>query len=355
MKMSSEKAAAAAGLCYVHDDMPGIERRPWGQGFSYVLPGGDRLDTDPPVESPDWKLRDRIEKLAIPPNWSDVWICQNPNGHLQATGRDDKGRKQYRYHADWRKFRNIKKFDRMVPFGETLPALRLQTEADLKRKNLSRRKVAAAAVQLLDRTLIRVGNAQYAKKNKSYGVTTLRDRHVDIDKKEVHFHFVGKSGVEHDIILEDKKLAKVIRQCRDIPGYELFQYYDEDGQKQTIDSGDVNDYLKEITGESFTAKDFRTWAGTAVATTTLEELGEWAKETDAKKNVVTAIKAAAKQLGNRPATCRKYYVHPIVPQNYITGSLLKQLAEAKKRKQPCDYQKWLDQHEQAVLSLLQLT
>ncbi|MEO1637172.1 MAG: DNA topoisomerase IB [Cyanobacteria bacterium J06631_9] len=355
MKMSPEKAAAAAGLRYVHDGMPGIARKPWGQGFSYIMPNGDRLPTNPPKGSSDWKLRDRIEKLAIPPSWSEVWICQDPNGHLQATGRDDKGRKQYRYHPDWRKFRNLKKFDRMVPFGERLPTLRLQTEADLQQKNLSRQKVAAAAVQLLDRTLIRVGNTQYAKKNKSYGVTTLRDRHVDIDNKAVHFHFIGKSGIEHDITLKDKKLAKVIRQCRDIPGYELFQYYDEDGHKQTIDSGDVNDYLKQITGESFTAKDFRTWAGTTVATHTLEQLGEWAKETEAKKNVTAAIKAAAKQLGNRPATCRKYYVHPVVPQNYIIGSLLKQLAEAKKQKQPRDYQTWLDEHEQAVLSLLQLT
>lgn len=354
MKMDAEKAAIAAGLRYVHDEMPGIQRQRWGKGFSYVLPNGERVPSSPKADSPAAKLRDRIDSLAIPPNWESVWICADPNGHLQSTGRDGKGRKQYRYHPAWRKFRNLQKFDQMVPFGESLSALRAQTEADLGLPNLPRQKVIAAVVQLLDRTLIRVGNAQYAEKNDSYGLTTLRDRHVEIKKKEVDFHFVGKSGIEHNIKLEDPKLAKVIRKCRDIPGYELFQYYDEDGNKDTIDSGDVNDYLKQITGKDFTAKDFRTWAGTAVATCTLQNLGEWAAETEAKSNVVAAIKAAAAQLGNRPATCRKYYVHPKVPENYLAGELLKQLAEAKRQKHPTSYQKWLEQHEQMVLSLLQI-
>jgi len=293
MKVSPEKAAVAAGLCYVHDGMPGICRQRWGKGFSYILPNGDRLPSSPKCGSSEAAVRDRIEALVIPPNWEDVWICLNPKGHLQATGRDGKGRKQYRYHPDWRKFRNLQKFDKMVPFGECLPELRWrspskggsQTAADLKVSKLSRRKVTAAAVQLLDRTLIRVGTAQYAQRNKSYGLTTLRDRHVDIDSGQLNFH---------------------------------------------------------------------TWAGTVVATDTLAQLGAWAKESEAKSNVATAIKAAATQLGNRPATCRKYYVHPMVPERYLAGELLRQIAEARKQKQSTDFQHWLAAHEQEVLGLLRL-
>ncbi|MEM6598324.1 MAG: DNA topoisomerase IB [Cyanobacteria bacterium P01_C01_bin.69] len=354
MKINPEKAAVAAGLRYVHDDMPGIRRRRWGKGFSYILPSGDRLSSSPKSGSSEAKIRNRIDSLAIPPNWEDTWICLDPNGHLQSTGRDGKGRKQYRYHPEWRKFRNLQKFDKMVPFGECLPELRSQTASDLKVPRLSRRKVTAAAVQLLDRTLIRVGNAQYAQRNKSYGLTTLRDRHVDFDRDQLNFHFVGKSGIEHDITIEDPRLAKVVRACRDIPGYELFQYYDEAGYRQTLGSGDVNDYLKRVTGEDFTAKDFRTWAGTVVATDMLAQLGDWAKESEAKSNVVVAIKAAAAQLGNRPATCRKYYVHPTVPENYLAGDLLMQIAEAKRQQQSKDLQQWLADHEQGVLGVLKL-
>ncbi|MEL7353147.1 MAG: DNA topoisomerase IB [Cyanobacteria bacterium P01_A01_bin.116] len=342
MKTSPEKAAAAAGLRYVHDGMPGIRRERRGKGFSYVKANGDRISASPE--------RERIEAIVIPPNWEEVWICPNPNGHLLATGRDAKGRKQYRYHPDWRKFRNLQKFDRMVPFGLALQALREQTKADIQPKKLSRNKVVATVVQLLDRTLIRVGNVGYAKRNQSYGLTTLRDRHVDIDEGEVRFHFIGKSGVEHDIALEDPKLANIIRRCRDIPGYDLFQYYDENGDRQTVDSGDVNDYLKRVTGEAFTAKDFRTWAGTTVATDTLKQLGDWKKESEATHNVVKAIKTAATQLGNRPATCRKYYVHPVVPKNYIAGELIEQLKIVQKKMPPSD---WLDPREQAVLTLLE--
>ncbi len=348
---SPEKAAKAAGLRYVQDQMPGIHRQRWGKGFSYLLPGGEGdLAQRLPQNSPQ---RDHIEALAIPPIWEDVWICQDPNGHLQATGRDPKGRKQYRYHPDWQRYRNLQKFDRMVPFGLALPELRRQTQSDLERSQLSRQKVVAAIVQLLDRTLIRVGNTEYAKENKSYGLTTLRDRHVDIQKGQIDFHFKGKSGIEHDIKIEDPKLAKVVRRCRDIPGYDLFQYYDEAGDRQTVDSGDVNEYLQRVMGEDFTAKDFRTWAGTTVATDTLTQLGSWKQETEAKKNIVTAIKAAATQLGNRPATCRKYYVHPIVPENYLAGKLIAQLTEAQKQAiaDPA-YADWLDRQEKAVLTLL---
>lgn len=349
--VSPEKAAKAAGLRYVHDQTPGIRRQRRGKGFSYLLPGDDDdLAQRLPPDSPQ---RDRIEALAIPPIWEDVWICPDPNGHLQATGRDPKGRKQYRYHPDWRKYRNLQKFDRMVPFGLALPELRQQTQADLERPNLPRQKVVAAIVQLLDRTLIRVGNTEYAKENKSYGLTTLRDRHVDIQKGQIDFHFKGKSGIEHEIKIEDPKLAKVVRRCRDIPGYDLFQYYDEAGDRQTVDSGDVNDYLKSVTGEDFTAKDFRTWAGTTIATDKLHQLGEWKKEAEAKHNVVTAIKAAATQLGNRPATCRKFYVHPMVPENYLAGELIQQIIEAQKQAlTDTAYADWLDQREKAVLTLL---
>ncbi len=208
-------------------------------------------------------------------------------------------------------------------------------------------------MQLLDQTLIRVGNVEYAKRNQSYGLTTLRDRHVEFSQQKVNFHFIGKSGIEHDIHLEDPKLANVIRCCKDIPGYELFQYYDEAGNRQTVDSGDVNEYLQSVTGENFTAKDFRTWAGTTVATHTLHQLGDWEQESQAKHNVATAIKAAATQLGNRPATCRKYYVHPVVPENYLAGLLLEQLIEAKKQAQSDPtYADWLDTRESAVLTLL---
>ncbi len=342
MKDSPEKVAKAAGLRYVQDDSAGISRQKQGKDFSYRLPDGSTVSAGE---------RDHIESLALPPSWQDVWICLNPNGHLQATGRDAKGRKQYRYHPNWRKLRNLQKFERMVPFGLALPNLRQQTQADLSLPKLSRQKVVAAIVQLLDRTLIRVGNAEYAKQNKSYGLTTLRDRHVKIKKDHIDFHFVGKSGIEHDIAIEDPKLAKVVRRCRDIPGYELFQYYNEEGNRHSVDSGDVNNYLKSVTGEDFTAKDFRTWAGTTVATDTLHQLGEWEKETDAQKNVVTAIKAAATQLGNRPATCRKYYVHPIVPENYLAGELIKQLSETQKQIL-ADPDTWLENHEKAVLLLL---
>ena len=349
--VNPEKTARAAGLRYVHDQMPGIRRQRWGKGFSYLLPGEDgNSEQRLPRNAPE---RERIDALAIPPIWEDVWICLDPSGHLQATGRDPKGRKQYRYHPDWQKYRNLQKFDRMVPFGLALPELRKQTQADLEIPQLSRRKVIAAIVQLLDRTLIRVGNIAYAKQNKSYGLTTLRDRHVDIHKGQIDFHFKGKSGVEHEIKIEDPKLAKVVRRCQDIPGYDLFQYYDKGGDRQTVESGDVNDYLRRVTGEDFTAKDFRTWAGTTVATDTLHQLGNWEKETEAKKNVVTAIKAAAAQLGNRPATCRKYYVHPTVPENYLAGELIEQLIEAQKQAiADSTYADWLDQREKAVLTFL---
>ncbi|WP_390622455.1 DNA topoisomerase IB [Vasconcelosia minhoensis] len=329
---------------YVSDQQPGIQRQPWGQGFSYIDLDGSRIQPSPE--------RDRIEALAIPPSWQEVWICKDPNGHLQATGRDQKGRKQYRYHPNWRQFRSQLKFNRMIPFGQTLPTLREQTQAHAQQRSLTREKIVATVVQLLDKTLIRVVNPEYAKSNGSFGLTTLRDRHVKIANGRVKFHFRGKSGVEHEVELADPRLAKVVKRCKEIPGYELFQYFDEDGARQTIDSGDVNDYLHAVTGEDFTAKDFRTWAGTVVATEALLQLGNWEKETDAKRNVTQAIKIAASRLGNRPATCRKYYVHPTIPETYLGGELLTLIAKTLDKADLAKIR--LDRHEHSVLSILKL-
>lgn len=313
------KSAQKAGLRYVSDERPGITRKGAGRGFSYIDVNGDRIT--------DTAERKRLEALSIPPNFTDVWICPLPNGHLQATGRDAKGRKQYIYHSDWRKFRSQSKFNRMVLFGAHLPQIRSTTDKHLKRRNLSREKVLATVVQLLETTLIRVGNDQYARQNRSFGLTTMRDRHVEISGSKVKFEFRGKSGINHEIELQDRRLARIVKSCRDIPGYELFQYYDENGDRATIDSGDVNDYLQEITGQEFTAKDFRTWAGTLLALLALDEMGPFEKESQAKKNVAQAVKIVAKQLGNRPATCRKYYVHPAIIDAYTEGWLPSMMQE----------------------------
>ncbi len=313
------QSAQLAGLRYVCDEMPGIRRKRAGRGFSYWSPEGDRIE--------DPKTLERIKALVIPPALTDVWICPLPNGHLQVTGRDDKGRKQYLYHPDWREVRSRTKFNRMIPFGLALPSIHQKTEEHLRLRNLSREKVLATVVRLLETTLIRVGNVEYAQKNKSFGLTTMRDRHVEISGSRVQFHFRGKRGIQHEIELKDRRLAKIVKRCRDIPGYELFQYFDPDGERQTVSSEDVNDYLRSITGEEFTAKDFRTWAGTVTAAIALRELGPFTSQTQAKKNVSQAIKAAAKQLGNRPATCRKYYVHPAITDTYVEERLLPQLGE----------------------------
>lgn len=311
--MDPVQSAKYAGLRYVTDAIPGIRRRACGRGFTYLDPQGERIQ--------DAQERDRIEALGIPPAYTDVWICPLANGHLQATGRDAKGRKQYRYHPRWCQIRNQTKFDRMIHFGEALPLIRQRLEADLHLRGLPKAKVLATVVQLLETTLIRVGNQAYAQENGSFGLTTMRDRHVNIHGAEVEFEFRGKSGKKHQISLRDRRLAKIIKRCRDIPGYELFQYLDEDDQRQVIGSGDVNDYLQEITDESFTAKDFRTWAGTVLALETLRHLEPASSETQAKKNVTQMIKAVAEQLGNTTAVCRKYYVHPAIVEIYLEGKL----------------------------------
>ena len=312
-------SARAAGLRYSSDDRPGITRRKQGDGFTYLDPQGQPIDNERTIK--------RINALRIPPAYTDVWIATDPRGHLQATGRDARGRKQYRYHPRWHEVRDETKFVRMIDFGNALPALRARTRHDLARHGLPREKVLATVVQLLEKTLIRVGNEEYARENKSYGLTTLRNKHVKATDAGVRFAFRGKSGVEHRITLRDRRLARIVRQLRDLPGQELFQYIDDDGTRQSIDSADVNAYLHEITGQDFTAKDFRTWAGTVLCAVTLREFDASTSETEAKKNVVAAVKRVAERLGNTPAVCRKSYIHPAILAGYLDGSMLHTLRE----------------------------
>jgi DNA topoisomerase-1 len=322
------ESAKAAGLRYVSDDMPGIRRRKRGKGFSYHLPNGS------PVQTP--KELERIRKLAIPPAWTDVWICPIPNGHLQATGRDARGRKQYRYHEEWRSVRDETKFGRMILFGEALPKIRQRVEEDLSRRGLPRTRVLAAVVKLLETTLIRVGNREYMKQNNSFGLTTLRDGHVDIEGSKMKFEFRGKSGKDHSVEIQDRRLANVVRQCRDLPGQTLFQYLDETKEQQKVLSEDVNAYLKEISGEDFTAKDFRTWGGTVLMLAALLDVGCAEDEKEAAKVVVQAVKQVAENLGNRPAICRKYYIHPLVIETFVQGELIDALSDAVEESQEQD-------------------
>jgi DNA topoisomerase-1 len=318
-KVDPVDSARQAGLRYVSDTAPGIRRKRRGGKFNYFAPDGSRMT--------DAEELARIRSLAIPPAWTDVWICANGRGHLQATGRDARGRKQYRYHPKWRAVRDETKYERMVAFGEQLPKIREQTGHDLALRGLPRRKVLAAVVRLLETTLIRVGNEEYARDNKSFGLTTMRDRHVEFEGQKVQFHFKGKSGKKHLITLKDRRLAKVVRRCRDIPGQELFQYIDDDGQRETIDSADVNAYLQEITGQQFTAKDFRTWAGTVLASLALQEFESFDSQAQAKKNVLRAIESVAERLGNTPTVCRKCYIHPAVLDSYLEGTMLETLQQ----------------------------
>jgi DNA topoisomerase I len=310
-------AAKAAGLRYVTDTSPGMGRQRAGKGFTYLDVYGR------PMRDP--QALQRIRSLGIPPAWTKVWICPIPQGHLQATGYDAKGRKQYRYHPRWREVRDETKYGRMLAFGEALPLIRKQVEHDLALPGLPRAKVLATALRLLETTLIRVGNEEYVRANRSFGLTTLRDRHVDIAGATLRFHFRGKSGKEHTLQINDRRLARIVKRCQEIPGQELFQYHDDEGQRRTIDSADVNEYLRQITGQDFTSKDFRTWNGTVLAIRALQACGEGESAAHAKKAVVEAIKTVAGQLGNTPAICRKCYVHPAVIEAYLEGSLLQML------------------------------
>lgn len=306
-------AARTAGLRYVSDTQPGIRRQRVGNGFRYLGVDGTRM------RNPE--VLHRIKALAIPPAWTEVWICPQPDGHLQATGRDARGRKQYRYHPDWRAVRDATKYDRMVAFGEALPHLRMRLEHDLARSGLPREKVLATVVRLLETTLIRIGNLEYARANRSFGLTTMRDRHVQVAGDRIRFQFRGKSGKQHSVHLHDRRLARIVKRCQDLPGYELFQYVDAAGEGQTIDSADVNAYLRDLTGQDFTAKDVRTWAGTVMAMCALREFDAFDSETEARKNIVDAMGTVAGRLGNTRAVCRKSYVHPEVLNAYLDRSL----------------------------------
>lgn len=307
-----ELSAVFGGLRYVHDGQPGIRRLRHGRNFRYVTANGRPLT--------DKQQLARIKALAIPPAWTKVWICADPMGHLQATGRDARKRKQYRYHARWRAVRDTVKYAHMVDFGLHLPLIRQQVAADMRSPQLSKRKVVATAVYLLEKTMMRIGNETYARENKSYGLTTLHNRHVAIEGNAIEFRFRGKSRVEHHVRVQDPRLARIIRQIRDLPGQELFQYLDDAGERHPIDSADVNEYLREITGKDYTAKDFRTWAGTLHTTLALRAL-RYETQAEAKRNVVQAIETAASKLGNTPGICRKCYVHPVVIERYLAGEL----------------------------------
>jgi DNA topoisomerase-1 len=310
---AARAVARASGLRYATDTRPGITRRRAGRGFTYRDPDGSTI-RDPAV-------RARIRGLAIPPAWTDVWICPWPNGHIQATGRDARGRKQYRYHAEWRNRRGSDKFERMIEFGRVLPRLRRRCDRDLRRRGLPREKVLAAVVRLLELTLIRVGNDAYARLNRSFGLTTLRDRHATVAGSRVRFRFRSKSGAIHESDLRDRRIAAIVKRCQELPGQELFQYVDEDGGVHDVASDDVNEYLRGATGGDFTAKDVRTWAGTVLAYRALRAQGAVDHPPAARRTLVAAIKAAAERLGNTPAVARSSYVHPGLAEVYLDGGL----------------------------------
>jgi DNA topoisomerase-1 len=337
-------AARAVGLRYVHDDRPGIRREPDGDGFRYLDAQGNPVDDEATLK--------RIKSLAIPPAWTDVWICPQANGHLQATGRDARGRKQYRYHPKWREVRDEVKYERMINFGKALPQIRKEVDRALALPGLPREKVLATIVYLLEATMMRIGNDEYARENKSYGLTTLRNRHVKIDGSEVEFRFRGKSGVVHDVKVNDRRLARIIQRTRDLPGQDLFQYLDDDGETHTVGSADVNDYLRTITGEDYTAKDFRTWSGTVLAAMALQEFEAVDSDAQAKKNIVRAIESVAEKLGNTPSVCRKCYVHPAVLDAYLDGTMLEGLRARAEESLVQDLHD-LQPEEAAVLAMLE--
>jgi DNA topoisomerase-1 len=336
-------AAVSAGLRYVSVDRPGIRRKKVGKGFSYVRPDGTKLSRSDVVR--------RIRSLAIPPAWTDVWICPFANGHIQATGRDAKGRKQYRYHPLFREVRESTKYERIVSFADALPAIRARVCEHMALPGLPREKVLAAVVHLLETTLIRVGNDDYAKQNKSYGLTTLKNRHVAIEGSEVRFRFTGKSGRHWSLKVKDRRIAKIVKACQELPGQELLQYVDEDGKEQDVTSSDVNAYLKEITGQDITAKDFRTWAGTVLAALALEELKSFDTAAQAKRNLRTAIERVAARLGNTPTICRKCYVHPEVLNSYLDRSLVLEI-QSEVESELRDELAGLRPEEAAVLAIL---
>jgi len=333
-------SAEIAGLHYVNDlKTPGIRRVGTNKRFRYVDPKGRTVS--------DRAVLGRIKSLVIPPAWTDVWICTNPLGHLQATGRDARGRKQYRYHPRWRQVRDEVKYGRLLAFAAVLPKIRARIRSDLNLPGLKREKVLGTVVGLLERTLIRVGNEEYARDNNSYGLTTMRDSHAKVNGSTLRFAFRGKSGKEHRVEVNDPRLARIVKECRELPGQELFQSVDDKGQRKAIDSGDVNDYIREICSESFTAKDFRTWAGTVRTACELLKFPPHHTQTAAKKNIVTAIKTVAARLGNTAAVCRKSYIHPSVFDAYLDGEVIKVSKRSSRNRNA------LSAQEEAVVALLE--
>ena len=314
-----QEAAVSAGLVYVSDTEPGITRRRAGKGFSYRDAQGRTVK--------DQETLDRIRSLAIPPAYTDVWICADPDGHIQATGRDARGRKQYRYHPRFREVRDSTKYERMLDFAAALPALRARVDDDMSRRGMPREKVLATVVHLLETTMIRVGNADYARQNKSHGLTTLNDRHVKVDGSQVRFRFKGKSGKEWNLGIRDRRVARIVKASQDLPGQDLFQYLDEGGERRSVTSGDVNAYLRGISGTDITAKDFRTWTGTVLAALALAEYEKADSAAAAKRNVREAIEQVSARLGNTPTICRKCYVHPQVIDSYLSDDLALEISE----------------------------
>ena len=311
------QSAEEAGLRYVSDEKPGYGRRRAGTGFSYVDMHGERI-TDP-------RMLKRLRSLVIPPAWTEVWISPSPRGHIQATGRDARGRKQYIYHPEWQETRDRQKFTRTLEFARALPAMREVVSKDMSGRKLDRRTVLATVVRLLESTLIRVGNRAYAEQNNSYGLTTLRNDHVDVNGGSLEFDFVGKSGKRHVVKLTDRRATRIVKQLQELPGQELFQYLDEDGERRVVDSADVNEYMHEISGEHFTAKDFRTWAGTVLAAWALSEFEKIDSQAALRRNITAAVKKVATRLGNTPAVCRSSYIHPEIFNCYLDGSLIEHL------------------------------
>lgn len=340
------RAAAAVDLKYVSDESPGIRRKKAGTGFTYIDAKGKGVRDEATLR--------RIKSLVIPPAWTEVWISPDSNGHLQATGFDARHRKQYRYHPRFREVREQTKYTRMLDFARALPRIRRRVARDLRLTGLPREKVLAAVVRLLEMTLIRVGNDEYAKSNRSFGLTTLQDKHAHINGSRTHvrFEFKGKSGVAHEIDLADPRLARIVKQCQDLPGQELLQYVDEEGAVRDIGSTDVNQYIQEIAGDGFTAKDFRTWAGTVLATLALQELEQFDSQAQAKKNIVRAVESVAAKLGNTKAVCRKCYIHPAILESYADGSMLRTLEQRARAKLSKEIRS-LKAEEAMVLTLLE--
>jgi DNA topoisomerase-1 len=335
-------SARAVGLRYVSDQTPGIKREHRGKNFRYRHPAG-KLVRDPET------LR-RIKSLVIPPAWTDVWICADANGHLQATGRDDRRRKQFRYHPRWREIRDETKYARMIAFARMLPQIRRRIKKDMALSGMQRNQVLATVVRLLEVSLIRVGNDEYARENDSFGLTTMRNKHVDVRGAALRFHFRGKAGKWHDVDVRDRHIARIVERCQDLPGQELFQFVDADGGRHDVRSEDVNEYIRECTGQEFTAKDFRTWAGTVLAAQALCAFEKCDTKVQVKKNIVAAVASVAQKLGNTPAVCKKCYIHPHVLDSYLEGTLIEALKQrSKKSKTP----RGLPSEEAAVLGLLQ--